>query len=1024
MNLSKFSIHHSRVTLFLAIFISIAGIFLYLDYPKQEDPSITVREAIVTTQFSGMSPQRIEYLITRPLEEKIREIAEVDTITSESKLGTSIIHVQIRDEVSNLPDVWEKLRNKVNDVKASLPDGSQGPWVNDEFGLTAIATVALLSDGFSLAEMREEARDIRDNLYTLEGIKRVELYGIQEERIFIELENSKIAELGISPIAIKQALQQQNVLLTGGSVNITGRNFAIEPTGNFNNIEQISSLLLRIPNTDQSLELRDIAQIRREYVSPLENPVYFNGQQAVILSISVLDATDAVAFGNRLKQRVKALENQLSIGYSLQFATFQPDLIDKAVNGAVINLGQTIVIVIVLVVVMLFLGVRTGLIVGSFVPMVMLFGMLMMSMFGIELQRISIASMIIALGMLVDNGIVVVQDIQTRMRSGTEKKAAALETGRTLTIPLLTSSLTTILAFMPLMLMVGAAGEYTGSLSYVTAILMVGSWLLAMLVVPLASVWFMKVKPASSKESNYDTRFFHFYRSALHWVLGHRLIAGILVIVTLAVAVVGFAQVPKEFFPKGDRNQYLIYFDLPAGTQSDAVADQLQQLNGWLLDKQKNPEINSTISYIGQGGPRFYSALAPVDPDSHRSFTVVSLEHSNQVKELVIRTHNHILNNYPDARGHVKSMWLGPSETGLFEIRISGQDSVILEKAAEQFMTELYALEGTIDVKHDWENPIFKLEVIIDQARARRANITSSDVAQAMNAFMDGSHVSDYREGDNVIPIIVRGSEAERDVVGNLWDLVIFSEQNTEGVSLAQVAEIRGLGQYSRIRRRDQQRTITVQAKHVKMKAAEIHQQMKPAITRLTDSIPAHYSIELGGELEGSSDAQKKLATWMPIAFMLIAALLVWQFNSFRRATVILLTIPLIIVGAVIGLLTMRAVFGFMTILGLLALAGIIINNGIVMIDRIEEERNAGTDPYDAIIAAAQSRLQPILLSVATTVLGLLPLIIYKDPLFYGMASMMAFALSVGTLLTLGVIPLLYSVLMNVKRSDESTMTY
>ncbi|MCU7854231.1 MAG: efflux RND transporter permease subunit, partial [Candidatus Thiodiazotropha sp. (ex Lucinoma borealis)] len=375
-------------------------------------------------------------------------------------------------------------------------------------------------------------------------------------------------------------------------------------------------------------------------------------------------------------------------------------------------------------------------------------------------------------------------------------------------------------------------------------------------------------------------------------------------------------------------------------------------------------------------------------------------------------------------RGHVKSMWLGPSETGLFEIRISGQDSIILEKAAEQFMTELYALEGTIDVKHDWENPIFKLEVIIDQARARRANITSSDVAQAMNAFMDGSHVSDYREGDNVIPIIVRGSEAERDVVGNLWDLVIFSEQNTEGVSLAQVAEIRGLGQYSRIKRRDQQRTITVQAKHVRMKAAEIHQQMKPAIIRLAKSIPAHYSIELGGELEGSTDAQKKLATWMPIAFMLIAALLVWQFNSFRRATVILLTIPLIIVGAVIGLLTMKAVFGFMTILGLLALAGIIINNGIVMIDRIEEERNAGTDPYDAIIAAAQSRLQPILLSVATTVLGLLPLIIYKDPLFYGMASMMAFALSVGTLLTLGVIPLLYSVLMNVKRSDESTMTY
>jgi len=511
MNLLTFSIHHSRVTLFLAIFITISGIVLYLDYPKQEDPSITVREAIVSTQYTGMSPQRIEYLITRPLEEKIREIAEVDIITSESKLGASIIHVKIRDEVNNLPGIWEKLRNKVNDVKGNLPDGSVGPWINDEFGLTAIATVALLSDGFSLAEMRQTARDIRDNLYALEGIKRVEIYGVQEEQILIELENSKIAELGITPLTIRNALQRQNVLLTGGSVNITGRNFAIEPTGNFDNVEQIASLLLKIPNTDQSLELRDIAQIRRDYVSPPEKPVYYNGQQAIILSISVLDAIDAVTFGNHLKQRIKVLENQLPIGYLLRFATFQPDLIDKAVNGAVINLGQTIIIV--LVVVMFFLGMRTGLIVGSFVPMVMLFGMLTMSIFGIELQRISIASMIIALGMLVDNGIVVAQDIQSRMRSGTDRQTAALETGRTLTIPLLTSSLTTILAFMPLMLMVGAAGEYTGSLSYVTAILMVGSWLLAMLVVPLASFWFMKVdsfgpcaKPATATPREARTR--------------------------------------------------------------------------------------------------------------------------------------------------------------------------------------------------------------------------------------------------------------------------------------------------------------------------------------------------------------------------------------------------------------------------------------------------------------------------------------------------------------------------------------
>lgn len=1017
MNITHFSIQHSRVTLFLAVFVIMAGIVLYGDYPKQEDPTITIREAVVSTQYPGMSPQRVEYLITRPLEEKIREMAEVDTISSESKLGVSIIHVKIRDEVDKLPDVWEKLRNKVNDVKANLPDEALGPFVNDEFGLTAIATVAILSDGFSLAEMRETARFIRDNLYSLKGIKRVELYGVQQERIFIELENSKIAELGITPLAIQKALQQQNVLLTGGSVNISGRSFAVEPTGNFDNVDQIASLYLRIPNTNQSLELRDIATVRRDYVSPPETPVYYNGQQAIILSISTLEASDAVTFGGRLKQRIKTLENQLPIGFSLQFATFQPDLIDKAVNGAVMNLGQTIIIV--LAVVMLFLGIRTGLIVGSFVPMVMLFGMLMMSIFGIELQRISIASMIIALGMLVDNGIVVAQDMQTRLRNGIDKKTAALETGSTLTVPLLTSSLTTVLAFMPLMLMVGAAGEYTGSLSSVIAILMISSWLLAMLVVPLASLWFMNAEPAVLNEVAYSSGMYRRYRSILQWVLGHRLIFGVIVLLCLAVAIAGFSKVPKEFFPKGDRNQYVIYMDLPAGTQSDVVAEHVQRLNQWLLDKQSNPEVDSTISYVGQGGPRFYSALAPVDPDSHRSFTVVNLANSKQVKELVVRTHNYILHHFPDARGYVKSMWLGPSESGLYEVRISGSDSEKLVIAAEQLIKDLYAIDGIIDVKHDWENPLFKFDVIVDQAWARRARVSSSDVAQAMSGFLDGSHVSDYREGDTVIPIIVQGTAFDRSDTSSLWNLIIFSEQNTEGVSLGQIAEIRGLGQYSRIKRRDQQRTITVQAKHIHMKAAQIHELMLPALDRLSTALPAHYSYELAGELEGSSDAQKKLATWMPISFLLIAALLVWQFNSFRRAAAILLTIPLIIIGAAIGLLTMKAVFGFMTILGLLALAGIIINNGIVMIDRIEEERNAGVDPYDAILLAAQSRLQPILLSAATTVLGLLPLIIYKDPLFYGMASMMAFALSVGTILTLGVVPVLYSVLMNVKIKTE-----
>lgn len=1017
MNISRFAVSNSQIVLLFALFIAIAGVVIYQDYPKQEDPSVTIREAVVTAVFPGMSPQRVEDLLTRRLEEEIREIPEVKEIISDSKSGVATVHVVAKDEVPDLQRVWQKLRNRMDDLKGDLPEGTQGPFVNDEFGLTAIATIALLSDGFTLAEMRTAAREVRDQLYSLKGIKRVELYGVQEERIFLEFSNARLARFGITPDIIKNTLFGQNILLPGGVAELSGRSFVIEPTGNFENLHDIISTPLTIPGTEQSITLGDLAEIKRDYVDPPEKPVFFNGNPTLLLAVSVVPGVDAVRFGIDLKKRITEIENELPWGLSLEFATFQPELIEKAVNGAMVNLGQTIVIV--LAVVVLALGLRTGLIVGSFVPLVMLFGMVCMSFLGIELQRISIASMIIALGMLVDNGIVVAEDIRTRMQRGEAARDAAIATGQSLTIPLMTSSLTTGLAFMPLMLMVGAAGEYTGSLSYVIGILMVGSWLLAMLVVPLVSVRFMKVKV---HEAGNGPRFEHGiykgYRKILTWMLHHRLMVMILVLLALVASGWAFGNlVTKEFFPKGERNQYLVYLDMPAGTRSDAVVERVDSINEWLLDTQQNPEVQSTVAYVGHGGPRFFLSLSPLDPDPHKAFMLVNTQQSGQVPEMVQRTHHYILDHYPEVRGKVKTMWMGPTETGLYEVRISGTDADRLMETAEQIMSGLLDIPGTIDVLQNWENPVVKFRVNIDQIRARRVGVTSRDVALALNSFMQGTIISDYREGDTIIPIVARGTEDERALISNLWELGVFSSITGNSVALGQIAEIEGLGQYSRIRRRNQLRTITIQGKHPRLKAAQLNQQMQPLLKQINSTLPAGYLMELGGELEGSSTAQRHLASWMPIAFALIFALIVWQFNSIRRAAVIMLTIPLIIVGAVIGLVTMNAVFGFMTILGLLAMSGVIINNGIVMIDRIEEERQAGTEPFEAVIHSALSRFRPILLSAFTTVLGLLPLIIYKDILFYGMASMMAFALVVGTVLTLGVVPVLYTLFMGLKTS-------
>ncbi|MEW8291300.1 MAG: efflux RND transporter permease subunit [Candidatus Thiodiazotropha endolucinida] len=1015
MNLSHIALDNSRVMSLFTLFIIAAGIILYQEYPKQEDPTITIREAVVTASFPGMSPRRVEDLLTRKLEEKIREIPEVDNIISESKTGSATVHVVARDEVDDLGSVWQDLRNRMEDIADDLPAGTKGPFVNDEFGLTAVASIALWTDGFSLAEMRETARDIRDRLYSLQGVKRIELYGVQEERVYLQAANAKLAKFGISPETIGNTLAQQNILLPGGVLDISGRAFAIEPSGNFENLEEIAAIPIGIPGTEQSIALRDLAEIERGYVDPPEMPAFFNGRQAIVISISVMDGVDSVAFGDQLTARIEEIKPELPWGLELKFATYQPELIEKTVSAAIVNLGQTVVIV--LAVVVLALGLRTGLIVGAFVPLVMMFGMVMMSFFDIELQRISIASMIIALGMLVDNGIVVAEDIRTRMQDGATAREAAIATGQSLSIPLMTSSLTTVLAFMPLMLMVGAAGEFTGSLSYVIGILMIGSWLLAMLIVPLVSVRFMKVETNGEDEHHrFDQGLYNVYRSLLTWMLTHRLLVIVIVFLSLIVSGWAFGNfVVKEFFPKGERNQFLVYLDMPAGTRSTEVVNELQTINQWLLDPESNPEVETTVAYVGQGGPRFFLSLAPIDPDPHKAFMLVNLEHNEQVSELVRRTHNYLINNHPEVRGRVKAMWMGPSETGLYEVRISGADAESLMTLAERVQAGLSAIPGTIDVHQNWENPQVKFHVKVDQSRARRVGVTSTDIAMALNNFMEGVVLTEYREGDTIIPIVARGKDEERALVSSLWELAVFSSSTGNSVALGQVADLEGLGEYSRIKRRNQVRTITVQAKHPHLKADQIHKRMLPALETLQSSMSPGYFIELGGELEGSSEAQGHLATWMPLAFTLIFALIVWQFNSIRRAAVIMLTIPLIIVGATIGLLSMQAVFGFMTILGLLALAGIIINNGIVMIDRIEEERQAGTPPYDAVVRSALSRLRPILLSVFTTVLGLLPLIVYRDILFYGMASMMVFALVVGTVLTLGVVPLLYTLFMKVK---------
>jgi len=1017
MNLAKLALGNSRITVNAILVIVLLGITVYSSYPSAEDPSIVIRTATVKAEYPGMAPERVEELIAKPLESAMREIAEIDEIRSVSETGSTEVTLELHDDVTDLDAAFQDIRNKANDVAAQLPQGTRGPTVNDEEGLTAVATIALWADGFTLAEMRDVARDTRDALYTLDGVRKIQILGVQDERIYLETTPVRLSQLGVSPRDIFGVLADQNIIEPGGEIVADGRRVLLDPSGNFDSVDEIRGVVFRIPETDQVLRLEEVVSIRRDLVDPPILPSYFNDRPAIIISVSTVVGTNNVEFGERLTAMVNAIQQDLPVGYVLEYATFQPELIAAAVEGAVSNVYQTLAIV--LTVVMLFLGLRTGLIVGFFVPLTMLLGIIVMRLAEVELQRMSIAATIISLGLLVDNAIVVAEDIRVRLERGVARAQAAIESGQMLAIPLLVSSLTTIFAFLPMLLVDGNAGEYVRSLAQVVTILLLGSWLLSMTVTPAMCAWFMKA-PANSagvpKEPSSDGLMYRIYRVVLGLFLRWRLVAilGLVGLLVASTQVLGLLR--TEFFPLGERNQFLVYIDFEAGTDLRETQAEMRKLTAWLSDKSANPEITSNVAYVGYGGPRFFLSLAPLDPAPHVGFALINTATPDDVGPVVDRVNAFLADNLPTAQADAKRMWFGGTEPGVVEVRLIGPDGDVLADHAERIMDAFHEIPGTVGIKQDWQNKILKITIEVDQTRARRAGVTSTDVADALNMTFAGTRISDYREGDRTIPIILRGEDTLRFSLAGLQRVQIYSPQTDTFVALEQVAAVRADWRFSRIKRRDQQRTMTVEARNPGIPAPMLLAGVEPVLADL--DLPPGYRYEIGGEVEDQQESNERLFGLLPLALSGIVILLIGQFNSFRKGGIILATIPLILIGGVLGLVVMNAPFGFMVILGFFSLAGILINNGIVLVDRIQIEEAAGREPLDAVISACLGRLRPILMATLTTVLGLVPLILFGGPLFYGMASVIAFGLVVATVFTLGFVPALYTLLFRIPTRD------
>jgi multidrug efflux pump subunit AcrB len=1009
--LTRFGLERSRFTVTVMAGLLVFGIALYPNFPKREDPVVVIRTAVVSAQFPGMAPERMENLVAVPIERKIRELAEVKDVRTLATEGSLIVYVDLKDEVGNVNATWQRLRDKMDDVKVELPDGTLGPLVNSDFGDVAIATIAITAEGFSFRDMKDAAEDFRKKLYQLQGVAKVDLLGVQDERVWLEIDTRKLASVGVQLNALIKDLQAQNVVLPSGNIDADGTRVLLETSGDFPNVRAIETMLTRVGTTDSLVRLADLVTVRRGYVSPKVKPIYFSGRPAVVLSIVMQPDQDVTQLGERLRTAARNYEARLPIGYVIDFATYQAEQVRTSVNSALSNVAQTFVVVGALVIV--FLGLRAGLVAAMIVPFAVMFAVIGMRALGIAIEQVSIAAIIIALGLLVDNGVVMVEDIMSRVDNGMPANDAALAAGEQYAFPLLVSSVTTVAAFLPLFLLSGASGEYAFSLAAVVALTLTGSWIAALYILPALTVWFLGRSRRPQQATRPSTPAQALYASILGVTIRVSVVVACVCFALVALAVTQFKWLPKQMFPLSERNQFLIYMNMPDGTDISQTETRALEIARWLADPKQNPEIVSNILYIGDGGPRFYLTLTPVPLDPASAFFLVNTKEYQGAIRAADRAWKYLYENHPEARFKIKRLAMGSVEAGIVDVEISGPNADRLLALGAQVRSLFEAAPSIRDNDDDWGNKVLKVVIDINQDRVRQLGITSEEITQMLKTYFSGSAVSIYREGDNTIPITLRAEAATYQSLEGLTSAT-FAKNGTL-IPLAQIATLRTGYDFSRIRRKNQERTITVSGRSASLTAGDLLNFIQPSLRAL--DLSGGYRIDIGGEIQKSAETNGKLAAGIPAALAVMVIAIILQFNSFRRTLLTFMTIPLILVGIPFGLLATGQPLSFFGTLGIISLAGIIINNAIVLIDQIDIERSH-LATSEAIVAASQKRLRPILLTSATTVLGLAPMAIAGGALWQPMAVLMMSGLAVASLLTLLFVPACYFLLFRFDKAS------
>ncbi len=1031
-NLSKWALEHAPLTRYLMVVLMVLGAFAYFQLGQDEDPPFTFRAMVVRTYWPGATAQQVAEQVTDKLERTLQEAPYADKIRSYSKPGESQIIFNIKDssKSAEVANVWYTVRKKIGDMRATLPAGVQGPYFNDDFGDVYGVIYALESEGFSYAELKTLADDTRQQLLRVKDVAKVDQFGVQDEKVYIEISQKRLAQMGLDFNAVLSQLGSQNAIESAGTIQSPQDVVQVRVAGQFTSVDQLREMPIRGSSGSQ-LKLGDIADIRRGYVDPPAVKVHHQGKEVIALGVSMAKGGDIIALGKALKAATATIDQRLPAGVKLAQVQDQPVSVASSVNEFVGVLIEAVAIVLAVSIIALglhkggrfgwYIDMRPGLVVAITIPLVLAVTFLAMNYFGIGLHKISLGSLIIALGLLVDDAIIAVEMMVRKMEEGYDKARAATYAYDVTAKPMLTGTLITAAGFLPIGLAKSVTGEYTFAIFAVTVIALVLSWIVSVYFVPYLGTLLLKVKPHdpdAAPHEMFDSAFYNAFRRAVNWCVEHRWMTIGVTVLIFALGIVGMGKVQQQFFPDSSRPEILVDIWFPEGTSFAANEEVAQRVEKRFMEEAG---VNTVSTWIGSGVPRFYLPLDQVFPQTNVSQLIVLAKDLKVRETLRLKLPQVLAQEFPEVRGRVKLLPNGPPVAYPVQFRVIGTEPAQLRAHADEVKAVLRENANMRGVNDNWNESVKVIRLEVDQAKARALGVTSQAIAQASKTMFSGTTVGQYRENDQLIDIVLRQAPDERQAISDIGNAYIQTSSG-RSIPLAQIAKPVFTWEPGVMWRENRDYAITVQGDVIEgLQGATVTAQVLPRLRELEAGWRAAgqggYRIEVAGAVEESSKGSASIVAGVPIMLFLVFTLLMLQLHSFSRSLLVFITGPMGIAGVAAALLLLNRPFGFVALLGVIALMGMIQRNAVILIDQIELDRAAGVPAWDAIVESAVRRLRPIVLTAAAAVLAMIPL---SRSVFWGpMAVAIMGGLIVATVLTLLALPAMYAAAFRVKREPS-----